>query len=73
MFHPFYNFTAFVSSDSEPDWAIEQLISRELVGSKSNCRFLTVVSVVCKKRVMVMGQLCGHAHSKMSQEAQTDT
>lgn len=74
MFHSFYNFAEFVSSDSELDWAIEQsIISRELVGSKSNFRLLTVVSVVSKKRVTVTGQLCRHTHSKTSQEAQTDT
>lgn len=60
-------FQAFISANSLTKkipscWAIEHLISRELVGSKSNFRLLAVASVVCMERVIVMGQLCRHTH-----------
>lgn len=62
-----YMFQAFIAASSPTKqlpscWAIEHLISRELVGSKSNCRLLAVGSVVCMEGVMVVGQLCRHTH-----------
>lgn len=55
-----YMFQAFISANSPAkqlplSCAIEHLISRELVGSKSNFRLLAVASVVCVERLMVMG------------------
>lgn len=60
-------FQAFISANSPTKqlpvcWAIEQLMSRELVGSKSDFRLLAVASGVCMERLMDMGQLCRCTH-----------